>query len=135
MLKHHPMSGRHNARERGGADDDSDEYGDEGRRTVQERSLVSDIDQVAELRATALAELAGRTSLDSTIAADDDEDVQVLDARGRVVAASGNVRGRPLLVRLRPQESEPAKATIDAVVGVPGKFRVLALPHRRPLGR
>jgi signal transduction histidine kinase len=99
---------------------------------VLQRSLVSDLDQVAELRATALAELAARGSLDPTIAADNDEAVQVVDARGHVVAASKNVHGRPPLVDLRPQDSAPVVATINAVIVVRGQFRVLALRSQTP---
>src|SRR5436305_1314116 len=69
---------------------------------VLQRSLVSDLDQVAELRATALAELAVQGSLGGSIQADEDEAVQVVDASGTVIASSRNVSGQPRLTLMSP---------------------------------
>lgn len=101
---------------------------------VLERSLVNDIDQVAELRASALVEQANQGNLHPTIQADDDEAIQLVDSQGRVVAASSNVEGRPAFSSLRPQGTEPGKVTTDSIVGVPGRYRVLALPADSPSG-
>ncbi len=101
---------------------------------VLERSLVNDIDQVAELRASALAEQAAHGTLEATIQADDDEAVQLVDSEGRVLAASSNVEGRPAFSSLRPAGGEPATVTTDSIVGVPGRYRVLALSGDSPSG-
>src|SRR5262245_58896264 len=82
---------------------------------VLDHSLTSDIDQVAELRANDIALLASAGRLPPTISADEDEAVQVLDARGNVIASTANVAGRPLLAHLSPTAEGAAAATIDGV--------------------
>jgi signal transduction histidine kinase len=103
--------------------------------TLVRRSLVRQIDEVAEVRAEDIAALVRQGLLPATIAApDEDSLVQVVDADGRVVAASANARGlRPVGV-LRPGGGEAAVRTVDDVPGLGGSYRLLALMETSPEG-
>lgn len=102
--------------------------------TVLRRSLTSDIEQVAELHAADIADIARQGRLGATIAADQDEVVQVLNGGARVIAASANVEGRPALATLHPVGDTTAAATLDAIAGLTGKFRLVARQTTSPAG-
>jgi len=104
---------------------------------VLRRSLVSNIDQVAELHSADIAEIAHQGRLGHTIAADEDEVVQVLGSDAQVVAASANVAGRPAIAPLQPAGEATATATATATIaikGVAGKFRLVARRTASPAG-
>ena len=103
--------------------------------TLGRRSLVRQLDEVAEVRAEDIAALVRQGLLPATIAApDEDSLVQVADGDGRVVAASANAGGlRPVGV-LRPREGEAAVRTVEDVPGLGGAYRLLALRETSPDG-
>jgi signal transduction histidine kinase len=100
-------------------------------------SLGHGVDASARLQAQAVATLAegGRLSATFPATGDDTAFVQVLDADGKVVAASDNVADEAALVRFRP----PGTAVVvHAVHGLPigqqGVFRVAARRVAGPTG-
>jgi signal transduction histidine kinase len=104
--------------------------------SVLRRSLVSDIQQVAELRAADVAALVRHGRLPSGhIGADEDEAVQVVDGSRRVVAASANLEGRAAIAAVQPAGEEPVARTVGALPGIPGHSRLVALTVPSPTGR
>jgi signal transduction histidine kinase len=95
------------------------------------RSLVHDIDETAELRAADIAALTEAELLrESLPAAVDDEEalVQVVDAEGRVLAASQSLRGRPRISDRAPEGDEIDHWTDgDLAVGGNRGYRIAAL--------
>jgi signal transduction histidine kinase len=77
--------------------------------TLQKRSLRSQVETNAELRARSLAEqLRSSPSADLAPFGDpegDEEFVQILDASGTLVRASENIAGRPVVERVDPGET------------------------------
>ncbi|MEY2569407.1 MAG: hypothetical protein QOE35_3936 [Actinomycetota bacterium] len=103
--------------------------------SVLRRSLVSDIQQVAELRAADVAALARQGRLGpGRVGADEDEAVQVVDVKRRVVAASGNLTGRQPIASVQPAGQEPVARTVGALPGIPGHSRLVALRAPSPAG-
>jgi len=102
--------------------------------TLLRRSLVHNIDKVAELRADDIAAQALQGGLPETLAFEEEAVAQVVDSRGRVIAASANVKGRPLVRTLEPTNDEPAMVTVDEIPGVSNDapFRLLAVRAESP---
>lgn len=91
---------------------------------VLERSLRENVRTTAYSRAEAIAADLSRTASSGRIAVEDEDDefVQVLDARGNVVMASANLSGEPPLVVLVPGKA----ATVDWVPFEDGSFLAVA---------
>jgi heavy metal sensor kinase len=96
--------------------------------TVLYRSLVHNLDKVAELRADDIAALAREGALPDALAIEEEAVAQVVDSRGRVIASSANVRGRAPVSTLAPGDDEPVMRTIGDIPGVTddAPFRLLA---------
>lgn len=97
---------------------------------VLQDNLASSAQTAAAVRANDIATLASSGRLRATVALPDDETafVQVVTSSGRVVAASGNLRGKPPAVSLRPNGEDPVTATVGNVPVDPDeRFVVVAL--------
>jgi signal transduction histidine kinase len=81
---------------------------------VLRRSLVESVESAARLRAESVAEVMETTgeSVDLGDDADDEEFVQVLDERGRVIEAGANTGSTPLVI-LAPGESREVGVPFD----------------------
>ncbi|HTC80252.1 MAG TPA: HAMP domain-containing protein, partial [Acidimicrobiia bacterium] len=94
------------------------------------RSLIRNIDEVAEVRAVDVAGLAYSGELAEGLASQDGEIVQVVSGDGRVLAASlRGAAGRPIS-SLRPQPGRFRTDTVeqlDGGVGSDDEYRLLAL--------
>jgi signal transduction histidine kinase len=88
------------------------------------RSLTSDVEAAALLRAEAVADGIAAGDPDPAISGGDEEFVQVVDADGRVVAASENLSGEPPVADLRPGESE----TLEDLPFEDDPFLAVAVP-------
>lgn len=89
-------------------------------------SLVNDRRELAEVRAdevVALLEDAADPA-SAQIPDVDDQWVQVIDGEGNVVAASANAAGRPVVMRLRPDES----AVLSTDIGDDASYVLAAAP-------
>jgi len=93
---------------------------------VLRTALVHDIDQVAELRAAAIVAGPASGRLASPLPADDDEEIQVLDRSGQVVAASANLLGRPPIAAV-PAGTQPPPRTIRDPRGGTGQYRLVTV--------
>jgi signal transduction histidine kinase len=102
--------------------------------TLLRQSLIRDLDGVADIRADDIAALARRGALPDTLLLEDDAVGQVVDAQGRVLAASANVRGEAPIATLRPRGVDPVFSTVDALPGMSGDYRLLALRSDSPDG-
>ena len=94
------------------------------------RSLVRNIDEVAEVRAADVASLASGGDLPEALSSKDGEIIQVVSGDGRVLAASiEGATARPLSA-VRPPPGQFATLTLgqlDGVVGAADEYRLLAL--------
>ncbi len=94
------------------------------------RSLIRNIDSVAEVRAADVAALAGAGRLPEGLSSDNGEIVQVVGADGRVLAVSlPGADGRPMS-SLLPAAGRFKAATVehlDGGIGTDGEYRLLAL--------
>ena len=102
--------------------------------TLLHRSVVDDLDGVADIRADDIAAMARRDQLPRTLHLEDDAVGQVVDARGRVLAATPNVSDQTPIATMRPTGVEPEIRTVDDLPGVPGDYRLLALRGTTPAG-
>jgi signal transduction histidine kinase len=96
------------------------------------RSLVTHVDEVAEVRAEDVAALARQGSLPTTLAVAGDNAgiAQVVDDAGRVVATSPGLQAGEPIARFRPRGRESETRTLDDLPVVGGgddEFRVVAL--------
>lgn len=101
------------------------------------RSLVSNLDQGAVLRARDVAAQARQGELDKTLAVARGEQslVQVVHD-GRVIASSANLRGEPPLAALAPSGRRQAAVTRDPLPAGEGRpFRVVAVGADTAKGR
>ncbi|MEA2829138.1 MAG: hypothetical protein QOG43_3577 [Actinomycetota bacterium] len=98
------------------------------------RSMVHNVDKVAELRAEDIGSLVRAGDMPEPLAVEDDALVQIVDDAGRVVAASTNLAGRPPLADLRPPADGAAARTRDDLPGFAGEFRLVALGSVSPAG-
>lgn len=92
---------------------------------VLRHNLVDNVDTAARLRADDVVALLEAGTTPDALAVDDEEAslVQVLDADGRVVAASGNIEGEAPITDLRPESSRTlGRLPIDS----DGSYRVVA---------
>jgi len=103
--------------------------------TLLRSTLVHNVDKVAELRAEDVAALATSGDLPDPLGVEDDAFVQVVDAAGRVVAASANVRNRAPFAELRPAVDGTQATTVAGVAPLTGKFRLVAIGAALPSGR
>lgn len=73
---------------------------------IVDRSLTNEVLASVRMRAADLSAMAASGTLPARIVAEeaDDELIQVLDAEGRVIAASGDLRGAPAVARLADGE-------------------------------
>ncbi|HET7474447.1 MAG TPA: ATP-binding protein [Dermatophilaceae bacterium] len=102
--------------------------------SVLSSSLQHDVDQLAELHAADIAVAASQSSLRLPVPADDDEAVQVVDAQGRVVAASANASAAPPLGEAVRPGTGPVLSTLTDPVGLPGRFRLFSTSTQHPPG-
>lgn len=102
--------------------------------TLLQRSLVRNLDGVADVRADDIAALVRDDALPKTLALEDDGVGQVVDADGRVLAASPNLRTDSPITTTRPTGTEPVNRTTDDIPGVSGEYRLLALRAASPSG-
>ncbi len=95
---------------------------------VLRRNLIDNIDTAARLRARDVAAVIADGQRPDDLNVDNDEAslVQVLDARGAVVASSENISGEPAITRLDPGSSR----TIHGLPIDDGAYRVVAEPAR-----
>jgi signal transduction histidine kinase len=94
------------------------------------RSLIRNIDEVAEVRAADVATLAGSGRLPQSIASQEGEIVQVVSGAGRVLASSRRGGSARPVSSLRPPPGRSRAQTVDQLeggVGVADEYRVLAL--------
>ncbi|MGI5454559.1 sensor histidine kinase [Streptomyces sp. CA-249302] len=105
--------------------------------------LSGDVRDAARARATGVARVigAGRGVPAPTVADSGEEFLQVVDAAGKVVAASANVEGRPALARLEPGDSASVRTPLDedrflvvAVGARDGDRELTVLDGRTPSG-
>jgi signal transduction histidine kinase len=103
------------------------------------RSLVGSVDAAGSARARDVAALAAAGRLQATVASTGEESsvVQVVDAGGRVVAASPNILGEPALL---PAAPTARRRQVSTRAGLPiadrgQSFRVTAEPVQLPSGR
>jgi signal transduction histidine kinase len=102
--------------------------------TLLQRSLVHDLDAVADIRADDIAAMARSGGLPDTLLLEDDAVGQVVDDQGRVVAASPNVSSARPVASVRPAGVDPEIRTVDHLSGVEGDYRLLALRGTSPDG-
>lgn len=101
------------------------------------RSLVANIDEVADIRAEDIAALARQGDLPEELAAagDDGRFAQLVDHDGRVVAATIGLDLREPIARFRPEGVDAEARTVgDLTIGEGEAFRVLALATTTPDG-
>ena len=94
------------------------------------RSLIRNIDEVAEVRAADVAALASRGELPAVLTSQDGEIVQVLGGDGRVLAASLRSAAARPLSSLLPPPGQFRSETVEHLgggVGVEDEYRLLAL--------
>ncbi|MFF4499673.1 sensor histidine kinase [Streptomyces sp. NPDC001401] len=105
--------------------------------------LSGDVRDAARARAQQVARVidAGRGVPAPTVTDPAEEFLQIVDAAGNVVAASGNVRGEPALARLSPGRSASVRTPLDedpflvAAVGAQdGDRKLVVLDGRAPAG-
>ena len=97
------------------------------------RSLVRNLDDVADIRADDIAALARQDTLPSRLSLEDDAAGQVVADTGRVVAASPNLGHATPISTLRPEGELPPR-TIDRLPGLSGPYLLLALRSSTPEG-
>ena len=101
---------------------------------VLRRSMVHNLDKVAELRAEDIGSLVRADDVPDPLAVEDDALVQIVDDAGRVVAASTNLSDRPPMGDLRPPPDGAAARTVDGIPGVAGELRLVAIRSESPTG-
>ena len=103
--------------------------------TLLERSLVGNLDDVADVRADDIAALARAGALPHTLGLEEDAVGQVVDDGGRVIAATANASNRSPMSSLRPLGMQPVTRTVHDLPGVSGRYRMLAVRAASPDGR
>jgi len=94
------------------------------------RSLVRNIDEVAEVRAADIAAAASRGALPEGLASQDGEVIQVVGPDGRVLAASLSAAAERPVSTVRPAAGKFRTLTVehlDGDVGAADEYRLLAL--------
>jgi signal transduction histidine kinase len=94
------------------------------------RSLVRNIDEVAEVRAADVASLAAGGDLPEALASKDGEIIQVVSADGRVLAASFEGATTTPVSTVQPPPGRFRTLTVerlDGVVGASDEYRLMAL--------
>jgi signal transduction histidine kinase len=94
------------------------------------RSLIRNIDEVAQVRAADVAALAGRGALPEALTSQEGGIVQVVSGDGRVLAASLHGAAARPLSSLRPPPGQFRAETVeqlDGGVGAEDEYRLLAL--------
>jgi signal transduction histidine kinase len=101
-------------------------------------SLTNAVDSSARLRAEAVANLAAGGDLPDLLAVPGDDSVlvQLIDAHGKVVAASPNIAGEPALVHVAPTVGQIRLITVTGLpAGDQGMFRLASRPVVTSAGR
>ncbi len=103
---------------------------------VQQRALTSGLERSITSRATDVASLARRLALpkDLTAAREEDAFTQVVDANGKVIAASENLRRKPRVLFLEPAPRDAVQVN-RTVPSIGGRFLVIARGMDTPNGR
>lgn len=101
---------------------------------VLRRSLLDNLDTIAETSARDVVAQAEQDSLPATLVLPGSETavIQVVDSSGRVISSSGNLQGEPPIATLHP--SAGGRASIDLKglpIGEGGTFRVVAVADSR----
>jgi signal transduction histidine kinase len=102
--------------------------------TLLRRSLVRNMDDVADIRADDIAALVAAPPIPRTLALEDDAVGQVVDDHGLVVAASTNISGAGPIADLRPPGVDPVARTVGDLPGVDGSYRLLSQRATSPDG-
>jgi signal transduction histidine kinase len=92
-----------------------------------QRSLVDNVDDLADVRADDIAAVARADALPRTLALEEDAVGQVVDDTGGVIAASPNASSDSPMSHLRPEGVQPVIRTVDNLPGVGGRYRLLAV--------
>ena len=111
-------------------------FGAVGLVTLLHRSQIDGIETAAGLRAHDVAALVRSGTLPPTLpgAGGDTALVQVVDASGRVIAATDNVSGEAPIADVTPRAGASVARTVAGPIGEGGAFRVVALRATRPHG-
>lgn len=102
--------------------------------TLLRRSLVHDLDAVADIRADDIAAMADRGGLPDVLLLEDDAVGQVVDDHGLVLAASPKASPDTPISTVRPSGVDPVIRTVGDLPGVDGDYRLLALRGSSPDG-
>jgi signal transduction histidine kinase len=102
--------------------------------TLLRRSLVRNLDDVADIRADDISALVAEEPLPRTLALEDDAVGQVVDEHGVVVAASPNIRGAGPIADIYPPGVDPVTRTVADLPEVDGSYRLLAQRATSPDG-
>jgi signal transduction histidine kinase len=103
--------------------------------TLLQSSLEHSIQTTLELRATDIADTLATGTPPAVLAtrAEETSLAQVVDAGGRVIAATANIEGEAPIASFRPAGTEPAARTVDGLpIGDGQRFRVVALAASTP---
>lgn len=101
------------------------------------RHVINGVDDTTKGRAEDVAGLLEQGRLPQVLAnpGEDDTLVQVVDARGRVIAASENIAGKPPVATFEPGDSEPEMKNIGRLpLPGGGTYRVAGLRAQSPDG-
>jgi signal transduction histidine kinase len=101
------------------------------------RSLVDQVDEIAEARAGDIAALARQNTLPRVLAGETDatDMAQVVDDEGRILAGTPGVASEVRIAGFRPTGSEARARTVrDATRSGGVDYRVVALPANTPSG-
>ena len=108
-------------------------FGSLAMQTLLQRSLVRNLDDVADVRIDDIAALARQRTLPTRLGLEDDAAGQVVDDTGRVLAASPNLGRAGPISTLRP-DGEAAPRTVEHLPGLSGPYRLLAARTSTPDG-
>lgn len=100
---------------------------------VLRRSLVDNVHGAARARAEDVAALVRQGNLPARLAAPGEEDslVQVVDSRGRVVAASANLEGEDPILKFEPDRRASFRTVGRLPIGEEHEFALVTLPVMR----
>jgi signal transduction histidine kinase len=95
---------------------------------AQRDSLTKNVETAARLRSRDITATIDDSDFPDRVPTPrgDDNLVQVVDANGKVVASSANIRGEPRISNLSPRDHQYATVTVDHLAAGDGPFRIVA---------